>query len=246
VEPYFQLRDIHKSFDDNQVLRGIDLEIMRGQNLVVLGGSGSGKSVLLKLLIGLHQADRGTLLFEGNDITHLSERAYYPIRKRVSYLFQGGALFDSMNVYENLAYPLLEHTSMRHRDILPEARRCLKLVELEKIEHLYPSDLSGGMMKRVALARAIINRPEIVLYDEPTTGLDPLTTQTINRLIRKLQAELDITSVVVTHDMSTAQHVADRLAFLERGQLAFVGTLDEAYVTDHSLLKAYLRGGTLE
>ena len=242
----YQLSGVTKSFGDKAVLHGIDLEIFRGETLVILGGSGTGKSVLLRMLIGLIEADGGTIRFEDRDVTHLSEKDYYPIRKRVSYLFQGGALFDSMNVYQNLAYPLLEHAAMKHEDILPKVRESLARVELEKIEHLYPSDLSGGMMKRVALARAIINEPEVILYDEPTTGLDPLTTRTINRLIRKLQGELEITSVVVTHDMSTASHVADRLAFLEKGRLAFTGTLARARESSHDLLRAYLEGGAHE
>lgn len=240
---FYQLNDIHKSFGTKHVLRGLTMDVRKGENLVVLGGSGTGKSVMLKMLVGLIEADSGQLLFEGDEITHLPERAYYPIRKRVSYLFQGGALFDSMNIYQNLAYPLLEHTDMTHEQILPVVRESLAMVELENIEHLFPSDLSGGMMKRVALARAIINKPEMVLYDEPTTGLDPLTTQTINRLIRKLQEELKITSVVVTHDMSTARYVGDRLAFLELGKLAFIGTLEEADQSDHPMLRAYLQGG---
>ena len=243
---FFSLIDIKKAFGTNEVLRGVSLDILKGETLVILGGSGSGKSVLLKLFIGLHTADSGQIMFEGRDISRLKEKEYYPIRRRVSYLFQGGALFDSMNIYQNLAYPLLEHTDMEHAEILPIVRRSLAMVELEKIEHLYPSDLSGGMMKRVALARAIINEPEMILYDEPTTGLDPLTTQTINRMIRKLQEELKITSVVVTHDMSTAYHVSDRLAFLEQGKLAFMGTLEEAKVTDHGMLRAYLKGGSFE
>ncbi len=242
----YQLIDVKKSFGDKQVLMGIDLEIRKGETFVVLGGSGTGKSVLLKLLIGLLSASSGTILFEGEDITNLAEKEYYPLRRRVSYLFQGGALFDSMNVYQNLAYPLSSHTKMTDREILPVVRDSLKMVELDNIEHLYPSDLSGGMMKRVALARAIINKPEVILYDEPTTGLDPLTTQTINRLIRKLQKELDITSVVVTHDMSTTRFVADRLAFIEKGHLAFQGDLEEAAQCDHRLLRAYLEGGLLE
>lgn len=239
----YQLIDVHKAFGQLKVLRGVNLTIPRGITTVILGGSGTGKSVLLKLLIGLIQADSGQLLFEDQDITKLSERDYYPIRKRVSYLFQGGALFDSMNVYQNLAYPLLEHTTMTHSEILPLVRESLAMVELSEIEDKYPADLSGGMMKRVALARAIITKPEVVLYDEPTTGLDPLTTKAINRLIRKLQHELSITSVVVTHDMSTTRHVADRLTFLERGLPAFSGTLDEAHQSDHPILKAYLEGG---
>ena len=244
--PLFQLQDIKKSFGAKQVLRGVDLTVNTGETLVVLGGSGTGKSVLLRMLIGLIPADTGKILFEGKDITHLKEREYYPIRKRVSYLFQGGALFDSMNIYENLAYPLREHTEMSHEEILPIVRESLARVELEKVEHLFPSDLSGGMMKRAALARAIINKPEVILYDEPTTGLDPMTTQTINRLIRKLQDELEITSVVVTHDMSTTRHVADQLAFLENGRIAFRGTLEEAERSDHRMLNAYLTGGRFE
>lgn len=242
----YELRDIYKSFGIKKVLQGIDLAITKGETLVVLGGSGSGKSVLLRTLIGLIRADSGEVHFEGKPITGLREREYYPIRRRVSYLFQGGALFDSMNVYSNLAYPLLEHTQMKHEEILPVVRESLAMVELEKVEHLFPSDLSGGMMKRVALARAIINKPEVILYDEPTTGLDPLTTRTINRMIRKLQEELKITSVVVTHDMSTAHHVADRLAFLEQGRIAFSGTLAEAATSEHQTLRAYLKGGTFE
>ena len=243
---FWELRGVTKSFGSKQVLHGIDLEVKRGETLVILGGSGTGKSVLLRMLIGLIQADGGQILFEGKDITALHERDYYPLRKRASYLFQGGALFDSMNVYQNLAYPLREHTRLTHDEILPIVRKSLARVELEKIEHLYPSDLSGGMMKRVALARAIINEPEIVLYDEPTTGLDPLTTQTINRLIRKLQDELNITSVVVTHDMSTTKHVADRLAFLEAGRLVFTGTLDQARNANHPMLGAYLQEAVFE
>ncbi len=244
--PVFSVRDIRKAFEQKEVLRGIDLEIHQGETLVILGGSGTGKSVLLRMLIGLIRADSGQILFEGKDVTHLKESQYYPMRKRVSYLFQGGALFDSLNVYGNLAYPLLEHTKLPHREILPLVKDSLKRVELEGIEHLYPSDLSGGMMKRVALARAIISKPDVILYDEPTTGLDPITTQAINRLIRKLQAELQITSVVVTHDMSTASHTADRLAFLEAGTIAFFGTLEEAQSSQHRMLRAYLKGGMLD
>ncbi len=242
----FQLIDLKKSFGDKPVLRGVNLTIRRGETLVVLGGSGAGKSVMLKTLIGLLQPTSGRILFEGRDIGALREKDYYPIRRRVSYLFQGGALFDSMNVYENLAFPLREHTVMRHEEILPIVRESLQRVELEKIEHLYPSDLSGGMMKRVALARALINRPEVILYDEPTTGLDPLTSDAINRLIRKMQRELEITSVVVTHDMATTEHVADRLAFLLEGRCVFDGSYEQARQAEIPMLKAYLEGGSHE
>jgi phospholipid/cholesterol/gamma-HCH transport system ATP-binding protein len=241
-----ELRDVYKSFGDKHVLRGITIDVQPGEMLVILGGSGTGKSVTLKLMVGLLRADRGEIIFDGKNITSLKEKEYYPVRKRASYLFQGGALFDSMTVFGNLAYPLKEHTKMSNREIMPLVRESLDRVELQDIEHLYPSDLSGGMMKRVALARAIINKPELVLYDEPTTGLDPLTTRTINRLIRKMQNDLKITSVVVTHDMSTARYVADRLAFLDEGQLAFLGTMEEAARSDHKLLRAYLEGDSHE
>ena len=241
-----EFQDIHKGFGPKQVLRGISLDVRKGENLVILGGSGTGKSVTLKLMVGLLQADSGSVLFDGADITHLTEKNYYPVRKRVSYLFQGGALFDSMTVAGNLAYPLRAHTTLSEEEISQKVRTSLERVELHDIEHLHPSDLSGGMMKRVALARAIINEPEVVLYDEPTTGLDPLTTRAINHLIRKMQRELNITSVVVTHDMSTANFTADRLAFLLDGKLAFLGTLAEAYKSEQATLRAYLEGGAHE
>lgn len=241
-----ELRNVSKSFGDKHVLRGIDIDVRQGETLVILGGSGTGKSVTLKLMVGLLRADKGQVLFDGQDITHYKEKQFYPVRRRASYLFQGGALFDSMTVFGNLAYPLREHTKMKDHEIMPMVRESLERVELEDVEHLFPSDLSGGMMKRVALARAIINKPEVVLYDEPTTGLDPLTTRTINRLIRKMQKDLAITSVVVTHDMSTARHVADRVAFLDQGQLVFLGTLEEAARSDHKLLCAYLEGDSNE
>ncbi|MCB1049542.1 MAG: ABC transporter ATP-binding protein [Acidobacteria bacterium] len=240
---FYELRNVSKSFGSKQVLSDIDLEITRGETTVVLGGSGAGKSVLLKLLIGLIQPDTGEILFEGQDIGHLKESQYYAVRKRVSYLFQGGALFDSMNVLQNLAYPLLAHSALSDEEIRERARESLEMVELENVEHMFPVDLSGGMMKRVALARAIINHPEMILYDEPTTGLDPLTTRTINKLIRKLQRELKVTSVVVTHDMSTADFVADKLSFLHQGEFAFSGRIEEARASDHPLLRAYFWGG---
>ncbi len=242
MEQIYRLEQIHKHFGDNHVLRGIDLDIRRGENLVILGGSGSGKSVMLKLLVGLLTADKGKIYFDGNDITQLPEKGYYPIRTRVSYLFQGGALFDSMNVYQNLAYPLKAHTDMSSQDILAQVKDALKKVGLEEIEHLFPGSLSGGMMKRVALARAIINQPELILYDEPTTGLDPLTTHTINELIRKMQKDLQISSVIVTHDMPTVYRCADRLAFLDEGCMVFIGTIEQARQSTHPKLRAYFQG----
>jgi len=235
--------DVHKRFGDNHVLRGINFQIEKGETVTILGGSGSGKSVILKSMIGLLQPDSGTILYKGKNITNLKEKAYFPIRKEVSYLFQGGALFDSFNVFENLAFPLRQHSKADEAEIRQRVHVSLERVGLKEVDHLFPPDLSGGMMKRVALARAIINNPEVILYDEPTTGLDPLTSQTINQLIVKMQKELEITSIVVTHDMSTVFHVADKLAFLQDGEIAFFGSMEEAQACPNATLCAYLKGG---
>jgi phospholipid/cholesterol/gamma-HCH transport system ATP-binding protein len=234
---------IHKSFGPNHVLQGVDFSIKKGETLAILGGSGTGKSVILKIIIGLLTPEKGTVIYKERNITALKEKEYFSIRKEVSYLFQGGALFDSMNVFENLAFPLRQHSSMSDPEIEEKVKISLDRVGLEQVEHLFPPDLSGGMMKRVALARAIINHPEVILYDEPTTGLDPLTSHTINELIVKMQRDLNITSIVVTHDMSTVFHVADRLAFLQDGKISFLGTLNQAQACPNETLCAYLKGG---
>lgn len=235
--------DVHKTFGPNNVLKGINFQIEPGETLAILGGSGSGKSVILKTIIGLIPPDSGTILYKGRNITGLKEKAYFPIRMEVSYLFQGGALFDSMNVFENLAFPLRQHSRDTEQEIEQKVAMSLERVGLDRVQHLFPPDLSGGMMKRVALARAIINKPEVILYDEPTTGLDPLTSQTINELILKMQKDLNMTSLVVTHDMSTVFHVADKLAFLEEGVISFFGTLEQAQACPNKILCAYLKGG---
>ncbi len=196
--------DLHKAFADKQVLRGVDLSIPRGETVVVLGGSGSGKSVLLRHAIGLHQPDAGSVWVDDEDITGLSEEQMLEPRKKVGMLFQAGALFDSMNVTDNVAFALREHTDWPADRIAGRVGEVLRLVELEGVEPLMPADLSGGMRKRVALARAIALAPRALLYDEPTTGLDPITANTINQLIRSLQKRLGVTSIVVTHDIQSA------------------------------------------
>jgi len=238
---------VTKAFGSNKVLQGIDFALEKGETLAILGGSGTGKSVILKTIIGLMLADSGTILYKGKNISNLKEIEYFPIRKEISYLFQGGALFDSMDVYENLAFPLRQHSNSTEAEIKQQVETSLQRVGMDSsVEHLFPPDLSGGMMKRIALARAIINHPEVILYDEPTTGLDPLTSQTISELIIKMQKDMNITSVVVTHDMSTVFKVADRLAFLQNGVIAFIGTLEQAKACPNQTLCAYLKGGLHE
>jgi len=238
---FIRFGNLHKSFGDNQVLQGIDLDVLRGETMVILGGSGSGKSVLLRHAIGLMVPDKGQVVVDGLDISGLSEEELMPVRKKVGMLFQGSALFDSMDVFENVAYALREHTSLDEEAIAKRVREKLGLVELdEDVERRMPADLSGGMRKRVALARAIALEPEGILYDEPTTGLDPITSRTINAMIRNLQRTLNVTSVVVTHDIASAFMVGDRIAFLHLGQMVFVGSVRDARESRDPRLRAFL------
>jgi phospholipid/cholesterol/gamma-HCH transport system ATP-binding protein len=238
---FIQYEDLHKRFGENLVLRGVSLPVARGETIVILGGSGSGKSVLLRHTIGLMLPDRGRVVIDGTDLSGLSEEELMPVRKKVGMLFQGSALFDSMDVYENVAYALREHTDLAEDEIAERVRRKLALVELdEAVERRMPSDLSGGMRKRVALARAIALDPAAILYDEPTTGLDPITARAINDLIRSLQESLQVTSVVVTHDIASAFRVADRIAFLYQGEMVFTGTVSAARSSADPRLRAFL------
>jgi phospholipid/cholesterol/gamma-HCH transport system ATP-binding protein len=240
---FIRFDEIRKSFGSNHVLRGVSLSVRRGETLVVLGGSGAGKSVLIRHIIGLVRPDHGRVIVDGEDVTDLPESSFAPVRRKVAMLFQGGALFDSMNVLDNVAFGLREQTRLPDEEIYSRVREKLALVELENVEHLMPSDLSGGMKKRVALARAIAVEPVAILYDEPTTGLDPITANTINDLIRNLQGALGVTSVVVTHDIQSAYKVGDRIAFLSEGVLCFVGSVDEARRSDEPRLRRFLNGG---
>jgi phospholipid/cholesterol/gamma-HCH transport system ATP-binding protein len=238
---FVEFIDVHKAYGQKQVLRGANLKVYRGEVLVILGGSGTGKSVTLRHMLGLEAPDEGRVLVEDEDITDLPEEELYRVRMKFGMLFQSGALFDSMTVFENVAFPLREHTEMSEEEIERAVRERLELVNLPNTEHLMPVDLSGGMRKRVGLARSIVLDPKMILYDEPTTGLDPITAQKINEMIIDLQSKLNVTSVVVTHDIQSAFSVGDRIAFLNRGVFEWVGSMEEARNSDHPVLRDFLR-----
>lgn len=241
-EPLFVVRDLRKSYGAKVVLAGLDFQVERGECLVILGRSGSGKSVTLRLLVGLDPPDGGSIRYDGQELVGLSERELLPVRRRVAMLFQGGALFDSMSVFENLAFPLREHRAASEPELARRVTELLDLVRLPGIESKLPADLSGGMKKRVALARALALEPETLLFDEPTTGLDPMTSASIARLIRETRERLQTTVIVVTHDLALTHAVADRIAFLDEGRFRFQGTLAEADAANDPLLAAFLSG----
>ena len=236
------VRKLTKTLGTQQVLRGVDLEVANGQTCVILGRSGCGKSVLLKHFIGLFQPTSGEVWVEGEEITRLPERKLGGIRKKIGMLFQSGALFDSMNVEENLAFPLREAGVKSEDEIRDRVAEALEMVDLAGEQKKMPEKLSGGMRKRVGLARTIVGRPGCILYDEPTTGLDPIATDSINHLIRRLQKRLSVTSVVVTHDMKTAFHTADRVAFMHEGRIHFHGTVDEVRASTDPILTDFIQG----
>jgi len=226
------LRGVHKAFAGKPVLAGIDLEVRRGETVVVMGGSGTGKSVLLKHINGLIRPDSGQVVVLGCDVAQLSEQALVPLRRQVSYVFQNGALFDSLRVGENVAFALVEHTDLDDAAIAARVSELLASVGLEGSEPLTPSALSGGMRKRVALARGLALEPEVILYDEPTAGLDPLTGVTITELIKRIAQARRATSLVVTHDLLVARELGGRVAFLRAGVFEFTGTFGEAALVD--------------
>ena len=238
-----EIEALTKSFGDNRVLRGVDLILRDGETLVVLGPSGCGKSVLLKHVIGLLQPDSGSIKIEGRELTTMSPVELNEVRKSFGMVFQGAALFDSMTVGENVGLPLREHEGMRGEKLDRLVREKLSLVGLEGTEHLRPAEISGGMKKRVALARAIALDPDIILYDEPTTGLDPVMAEQINELIRNTQRELTASSIVVTHDLHSACFTGDRIALMEEGVIAFVGTTDELTTTDNEAVRSFIARG---
>lgn len=243
ADSFIECRNLVKSFGEKSVLRGVNLAVKGGETMVILGGSGSGKTVLLKHMNGLIGPESGQIFVDGLEISRLGEEELKEVRKRVAMVFQGSALFDSLTLEENVAYPLSEHTDLPLEEIRERVREVLALVDLEGSEGLYPSELSGGMKKRAALARALALSPKGLLYDEPTTGLDPIMTHRINLLIRDLQGKLGVTSVVVTHDLSSAFGVADRLAFLQGGEIRFVGTRDELQACPDLALQEFLSSG---
>ena len=242
-DPFLRFVGVEKTFGSKPVLRGVNLDVARGETVVVLGGSGSGKSVLLRHAVGLFRPEAGQVFVDGIEISRLDEDELLEPRKKVGMLFQSGALFDSMTVRDNVSFALFEHTDWDDARVLARVEEVLRLVELESVLDLMPSDLSGGMRKRVALARAVALAPAAILYDEPTTGLDPIIANTINRLIRSLQKKLGVTSVVVTHDIQSAFAVGDRVAFLHEGRILFHGTTAEARTTEQPLLRNFLQGG---
>ncbi|MBW2560634.1 MAG: ABC transporter ATP-binding protein [Deltaproteobacteria bacterium] len=237
-----KLVDIHKSFGRQKVLGGINLEIEDGKTTVIIGGSGGGKSVLLKHIIGLLRPDSGQVLVDGVDIATLNDRDLNEIRKKFGMLFQEAALFDSMNVMENVAFPLREHTKKKETEIRQIVADMLKAVGLPGVEGKMPSELSGGMRKRVGLARAIAMHPQIVLFDEPTTGLDPVMTEAINELIVETQKNFDLTCVVISHDVQSIFTVGHKIAMLYEGEIIEYGTSEEIRESSNPVLRQFLSG----
>jgi phospholipid/cholesterol/gamma-HCH transport system ATP-binding protein len=234
-----------KHFDDHVVLKDVNLTIKAGETMVIIGRSGCGKSVLLKHMIGLMKPDQGEVFIQGAPISRLEGPALDKIRMRFGMLFQGAALFDSMTAYENVAFPLREHATLGESEIAQRVHECLQLVGLDGVEELSPSELSGGMRKRVGLARALAMSPEIILYDEPTTGIDPIMGDILNDLIVALRDRLKVTSVVVTHDMRSAYKVADRIAMLYNGAIVAVGTPEEIRQSANPLVRQFIEGSAV-
>jgi len=243
MAPLIRISGLHKSFGDNAVLRGVDLEVRPGESLVVIGGSGSGKSVLLKHIAGLLRPDAGRVEVFGRDVAALDERGLNELRIRMGVLFQGAALFDSLPVWENVGFALKRRTGRSDAEIREIARKKLAMVGLgDAILDLMPAELSGGMKKRVGLARAIAIEPELILYDEPTTGLDPIMADVINDLILRLRERLRVTSVSITHDMTSAYKIADRIAMLYEGRIIESGTPGEIRASTNPVVRQFVTG----
>lgn len=237
-----ELVDVHKSFGKQHVLDGVNLEVERGKTTVIIGRSGGGKSVVLKHMIGLLKPDSGQVLVEGTDIARMGDRGLNEVRKKFGMLFQEAALFDSMNVAENVAFPLREHTKKKDREIMEIVRENLHSVGLPDVENKMPSELSGGMRKRVGLARALAMRPRIILFDEPTTGLDPVMTEAINELIIRTQRDFNLTCVVISHDIQSIFTVGHRIAMLYNGKIIECGTPEEIRASRNPVLVQFLSG----
>jgi phospholipid/cholesterol/gamma-HCH transport system ATP-binding protein len=240
-----ELIGIHKSFGKHAVLRGVDLAVEQGESMTVIGGSGSGKSVLIKHIIGLLFPDKGRVIIEGEVMNDLDGVGLNTLRKKFGMLFQMAALFDSLTVWENVGFSLKQHTHLSDRKIREVATQKLALVGLKDVEDKMPAELSGGMRKRVGLARAIAMEPAIILYDEPTTGLDPIAADAINDLIRDLRKKLGVTSVSITHDMNSAYKISDRIAMLYKGEILETGTPDQIRNTENPIVRQFISGSAV-
>lgn len=239
---FIEIIDVHKKFGELQVLKGVNLSIEKGETVVIIGRSGCGKSILLKHIIGILKPDKGKIIVDGVDIEGLDEFQLNQYRKRFGMLFQNAALFDSLSVRDNVAFWLIEHVNLPEEEIEKRVREYLAMVGLEGIENKKPSELSGGMRKRVGLARCIAMSPEVILYDEPTTGVDPIMGDIINNLILKLHDQLKVTSIVVTHDMKSAFKIGDRIAMLYNGKIIFVGAPKEIRETTNPIVQQFVEG----
>ena len=239
MDAMIEIRDVHKSFGDNHVLRGVNLQVPEGATTVIIGASGSGKSVLVKHMIGLLRPDEGQVIVEGEDTTVLSERALERVREKFGMVFQGAALFDSMSVGENVGFPLREHRNLKEREINDIVARKLTLLSLEGAEGLMPAELSGGMRKRVGLARAIVLDPRIILYDEPTTGLDPITANSVDEMIIEAKEKLGVTSVVITHDIASSFRVGDYVAMIHEGVIVDQGPPEKIRRSSHPYVRKF-------
>lgn len=244
--PLIVFKDVWKAFGPVRIYEGLDLTVHRGETLTIVGGSGMGKSVLLKCLLALLTIDRGSITAFGEEVSGRSEADMLPVRRRISMLFQGAALFDSIDVFENIAYPLRQHKWGTEDDIRDRVHECLRLVNMPGVERKWPSELSGGMKKRVGLARAIAIQPEVLLYDEPTTGLDPTNVKNIDNLILDLQETLKVTSIVVTHDMGSAFRVSDRIALLWNKRIDWVGYKEDIWEAENPIVRDFVEGNIVD
>lgn len=241
-EIMIKVADVHKSLGGKPVLAGVNLEVRKGETMVIIGQSGAGKSILLKLIIGIMNPDRGEIFLDGHEITRLTGEERLRLNRKVGMVFQAAALFDSMTVAENVAFGLERHCRLGPQEIKKIVSEALEMVGLRGIENLMPHQLSGGMKKRVGLARAIAYRPEIMLYDEPSTGIDPIRADAINEMINKFKQELGVTSIVITHDIASAYRVADRMAMLYGGRIIEVGTPEEFRRSQNPVIQQFIRG----
>ena len=240
VADFIEFIDVHKSFGDRVILDGVSFTVEKGKTFAILGPSGIGKTVTITHIVGLLKPDSGKIIVDGQDVTGLTEAELAPVRKKVQLVFQSGALFDSMTVWENVAFPFAD-TGLSDDEVERKVQEKLSLVDIEDLKDLMPSELSTGIKRAVAIARALAVEPQAILYDEPTTMVDPLMSQTINSLIRKMQRQLGMTQIVVTHDIANcAEKVADRVALLDKGKFAFIGSMDELYASDHPIVREFV------